>query len=408
MNVHVNTIEALLEAMIAELEIPEHRYEQADRSFKSFGDWLHREESSVRHLDPQVYCQGSFRLGTAIRPLTEDEEYDVDSVCELRLLTKDHLSQFDLKQLLGAEVKLYHDAQNMTKPVREGNRCWILDYADGAQFHMDIVPALPNAAEQKRLLTAVMHDARWSETAIAITDRRLPNYRERTAFWPRSNPKGYSHWFASRQAEILVRRKRAKVEALNRQGFRASVEDMPDFKVKTPLQSAIMILKRHRDNMFVREPDVRPISVIITTLAAHAYEGQETISGALFAILQRMDQFIQHAGQKYVIANPTDPYENFADKWQAEPAKADAFFRWLRTARADFQAAAQAVSVQEMADALTPRMGYRLATKAADRLTGGNRLLRAASGASAGAASAASAPSFANAARQPTKPQGYA
>ncbi|KAB1115982.1 nucleotidyltransferase [Neorhizobium galegae] len=170
MNVHVNTIEAYLEALIAELEITEHRYDQADCSFKSFGEWLHREGSSVRHLDPQVYCQGSFRLGTAIRPLTEDEEYDVDSVCELRLLTKEHLSQFDLKQLLGAEVKLYHDAQNMTKPVREGNRCWVLDYADGAQFHMDIVPALPNAAEQKRLLASVMHDGRWSDTAISITD----------------------------------------------------------------------------------------------------------------------------------------------------------------------------------------------------------------------------------------------
>jgi hypothetical protein len=160
--------------------------------------------------------------------------------------------------------------------------------------------------------------------------------------------------------------------------------------------------------MFAREPDVRPISVIITTLSAHAYDGQETISGALFAILQKLDQFIQHDGQKYVIANPTDPYENFADKWQKEPEKAEAFFRWLRQARADFNSAAQALSFQEMADALTPRMGYQLSIRATDRLTGGNRLLRAASGASAGGAAATTAPSFANAARQPTKPQGYA
>lgn len=407
MNVHVNTIEAFLEALVAELEIPEHRYDQAERSFKSLGEWLHREESSVRRYDPHVYCQGSFRLGTVIRPLTEEEEYDVDSICEFRLLTKRDLSQYALKQMLGAEVKSYHDARKITKPVREGNRCWVLNYAEGAQFHMDIVPALPNAAEHKRVLAAIMHDNRWSETAISITDRRLPNYMQRTELWPRSNPKGYSNWFASRQAGVLERRKRAKAEALRRMGVQASVEDIPDFKVKTPLQAAIMILKRHRDNMFVRERDVRPISVILTTLSAHAYEGQETISSALFAILQRMDQFIQHDGQKYIIANPTDPFENFADKWQAEPEKADAFFRWLRTARADFNAAAQASTFQEMAHALTPRMGYQLSTKAADRLTGSNRLLRAASAATAGAATT-SAPSFANAARQPTKPQGYA
>ncbi|GAA3075745.1 hypothetical protein GCM10010520_23550 [Rhizobium viscosum] len=404
---HVNTIEAFLEAVVTELEIPEHRYDQADRSFKSFGAWLHREQSTVRHFDPQVYCQGSFRLGTAIRPLTDEEEYDVDSVCEFRLLTKQQLSPYALKQLLGYEVKAYHDAQNMTKPVREGNRCWILDYADGAQFHMDIVPAIPNSVEQKRLLEAVMYDTRWATTAISITDRRLPNYQQVTDYWPRSNPKGFSDWFASRQLVVLQRRKRAKVESLHRQGIRASVEEMPDFKVKTPLQSAIMILKRHRDNTFARNPDMKPISVIITTLAAHSYENEETISGALFAILQKMDQFIKYDGQNYVIANPTDPYENFADKWQKEPEKADAFFAWLRQARADFYAAAQAVSFQEMADALTPRMGYRLSTRAADRLTGGNRLLRAASGASA-AGAATTAPSFANAARQPTRPQGYA
>ncbi|WP_373413878.1 nucleotidyltransferase [Ensifer aridi] len=408
MNVHVNTIEAFLEALIAELEIPDHRYEQAERSYKSFGEWLHRPQSTVRDLDPQVYCQGSFRLGTAIRPLTDEEEYDVDSVCEFRLLTKQDMSPFELKQMLGNEVNTYHHAQNMTKPVREGNRCWVLDYADGAQFHMDIVPAIPNGEQQRRLLQTKSYDTRWAETAISITDRRLPNYRLITDAWPRSNPKGFSNWFASRQSAVFERRKRVLVEKLQRKGVYASVEDMPDFKVKTPLQSAIMILKRHRDNMFARSPDLGPISIIITTLSAHAYENQETISDALFAILDRMDQFIVHDGQRFVIANPTDPFENFADKWEREPEKAEAFYAWLRQARADFRAAAQGISFQEMADALTPRMGCRLSTRAADRLTGGNRLLRAATGASAAGVGTVGAPSFGNAARQPTRPQGYA
>ncbi|MCA1407890.1 nucleotidyltransferase [Ensifer sp. IC3342] len=408
MNVHVNTIEAFLEALVAELEIPDHRYEQAEKSYQSLGEWLHRPLSTVRQYDPTVYCQGSFRLGTAIRPLTEDEEYDIDSVCELRLLTKIDKSQQELKRMLGVEVKAYHDAQRMSNPVREGNRCWILDYADGAQFHMDIVPAIPNADQQRRLLEMRKFDAHWAKTAISITDRRLPNYRQITEDWPRSNPKGYSNWFASRQSVVFERRKRAMVEYLKQQGVRASVEELPDFKVKTPLQSAVMILKRHRDNMFARNPDIRPISVILTTLGAHAYENQDTISGALFAILDRMDQFIVVDDGKYVIANPTDPLENFADKWEGEPEKAEALFAWLRQARADFAAAARAVSFQDMANAVNPRMGYALSTRAIDRLTGGSRLLRAATGASAAGAGTVGAPSFGNAARQPTKPQGYA
>ena len=103
-------------------------------------------------FDPAIYVQGSFRLGTAIRPINDAEEYDVDSVCKLKKLAKNDLSQFELKQLLGHEIKACHDAKGMTKPVREGRRCWILEYADGAQFHMDVLPALPNGAEQRFLL----------------------------------------------------------------------------------------------------------------------------------------------------------------------------------------------------------------------------------------------------------------
>lgn len=93
-------VERFLQAMAEELAIPESRYEQAERSYKSLGDWFHRPESTVRNFDPTVYVQGSFRLGTAIRPINDSEEYDVDSVCELKKLAKGDLTQFDLKQLL--------------------------------------------------------------------------------------------------------------------------------------------------------------------------------------------------------------------------------------------------------------------------------------------------------------------
>ncbi|WP_313528347.1 nucleotidyltransferase [Shinella sp.] len=409
MNVHVNSIETFLEALRKELEVPDHRYEQAEQSYTSLGRWLHREASTVRQYDPQVYCQGSFRLGTAIRPHTDAEEYDVDSVVELRSLTKRDKTQAQLKAMLGIEIVAYHDAMAMVKPVREGNRCWILDYADGAQFHIDIVPAVPNHDQQYRILTASFFDARWASTAISITDRREPNYRILTDDWPRSNPKGYANWFASRQAEVFERRQRAVLDSLRKQGIvTASVERLPAFRVKTPLQSAIMILKRHRDNMFAQELDMRPISVIITTLSAHAYNNQDTISDALFAILNDMDKFIVYHGAKWIVANPTDPMENFADKWNRDPRKKEAFDAWLRQARADFYAAAQATTIQDMANALVPRMGYAPSMRAMDRLTGSSRLLRGATGASAAVVGSVSAPSFANAERRPSKPQGYA
>jgi hypothetical protein len=366
MNMMMNPItpqaEQFLEDLAEELDIPEHRYDDAKTSYESLGNWLKRDESSVRQFDPHIYVQGSFRLGTAIRPRDDEEEYDVDSVCEFRLLTKSQLSQAELKRRLGVEIRAYARSQNMVKPVREGRRCWILDYADGAQFHMDVVPALPNGLSQRLLLERHNLAAPWASTAIVITDNEVPNYHLTADDWPRSNPKGYAEWFKSRMAAIFEERRRRKAD-----GMRASVESIPDYKVRTPLQSAVMILKRHRDEMFAGRPDERPISVILTTLAAHSYNGEGTIGSALVSILGRMHEFVGHDGEKYVIPNPTDPLENFADKWVDHPERADAFREWLGQAREDFARAAALSNRQVITETLARGIGRGLAERANTR-----------------------------------------
>ena len=47
----------------------------------------------------------------------------------------------------------------------------------------------------------------------------------------------------------------------------AAVEDVPTYELKTPLQRAVQLLTRHRDVMFADNPDVAPISMILTNLA---------------------------------------------------------------------------------------------------------------------------------------------
>jgi hypothetical protein len=77
--------EVFLQSLADELSISDRRYEQAETSYQSLGSWLLRPASTLRAYNPQVYVQGSFRLGTVIRPISEEEDYDVDAVCELRL-----------------------------------------------------------------------------------------------------------------------------------------------------------------------------------------------------------------------------------------------------------------------------------------------------------------------------------
>ena len=92
------------------------------------------------------------------------------------------------------------------------------------------------------------------------------------------------------------------------------------------------------------DPDDKPISIILTTLAAHAYCQETTISGALDGILSRMDHYIEEREGKVWIANPSYPLENFADRWRENPRLQQAFHRWLEQARRDFRDVVSALS----------------------------------------------------------------
>lgn len=180
-----------LESLVEELKISEARYEQVEGRYNSLGDWLNRDASRIREYEPSVYVQGSFGLGTVIKPLHADADYDIDVVCELKHLNKAQLSQATLKEMVGDEVESYRRAHAMSKPLREGRRCWTLYYSDGAQFHMDVVPALPNGRDVQLLLESRGLDASRAGTVIAITDNERLDYPQITEDWPRSNPKGY-------------------------------------------------------------------------------------------------------------------------------------------------------------------------------------------------------------------------
>jgi hypothetical protein len=162
-------VNARLSALIDLLDIPEDHYEKAVGRYESLSEWFKREASSIAKYNPLVYPQGSFRYGTVIRPLTPNEEYDLDVVCHLLLITKTDLTQQQLKALVGAEVKAYAAAMGIKAPVVERKRAWRLDYADGVSFHIDIIPCVPEdpATIQKIVPRGV--SLQLAGSAIALT-----------------------------------------------------------------------------------------------------------------------------------------------------------------------------------------------------------------------------------------------
>lgn len=118
----------ILQKIVDSIEIPSSHYKDATDRYRSLGEWLHRKESTIANDGPEVYPQGSFRLGTVIPPLNSDGGYDLDLVCELRNVEKDEDSQANLKARIGAEIVACAKAHDMKAP-EEGRRCWKLAYA---------------------------------------------------------------------------------------------------------------------------------------------------------------------------------------------------------------------------------------------------------------------------------------
>ena len=328
----------VIDNMVKMLELPDSAYDKARKRYEDLGVWFDRDESAVSGNCPHIFPQGSFRLGTAIRPFDESEEYDLDLACKLRDgISKDSHTQETLKKLIGIELEAYRKARGIKRELEPKHRCWRLEYQDDINFHMDIVPCIPvDEKRQKAILESIRNTGldeylagAASQTTVCITDDRHEGYKHICDNWNISNPEGYAKWFEYRmnpqQTRILLEK--------------AQVDDVPLFKKKTPLQRVIQILKRHRDNWSKDNPDSKPISIIITTLAARAYNGETDIITALGNVLEKMGGLVRPTKPR--VPNPVDPEEDFADRWYRHDCLhlrlEENFNAWLLQARTDFQ-----------------------------------------------------------------------
>lgn len=294
----------LLSRIADELNITSEMHEKAVRSYETVGEWL-----SQLPYDVKILPQGSMSLGTVVRPIDDSDEYDVDLVCLLKNGRGLSLSQ--IKNVVGDRLKEHGTYRQMLED--EGSRCWTLQYE---QFHMDILPCIPQAPYYIEPYL----------TSITLTHKNeLGWYEDRT-----SNPYGYHMWFEKQMEEILRAEKTAFAAR-----HKIEVDQVPTYKIRTPLQKVVQLLKRHRDILFQDNHDDAPISIIITTLAAKAYAGESNVYEALCNIVEKMPCYIENRNGVFWIGNPVQQEENFADKWNTEPHKRKAFEHWITQVKKD-------------------------------------------------------------------------
>lgn len=333
-------ISKVLNSRAEDLDIPESKYLDAKKKYEAVGEWLGKDGTALSEYKPEIYPQGSFRLGTVVKPIKRDE-YDIDLVCFLGNLNKENTTQSALKQMVGDHLKANETYKKILD--EEGRRCWTLDYAN--EFHMDILPSI--ADDELRVKDNLYKDA------ILITDNK--KIASGDIDWPRSNPRGYADWFFQRQSDVFQNLKKSLAERI-----KTSVEDVPDYKVRTPLQRAIQVLKRHRDVFFSQDNEKnKPISIIITTLAAVLYEGQDNVFNVIYDMLNKISKDVLFKHGKYSVLNPVNPWENFADKWNENPALLEAFFSWVEDAKNTFCTdIIQKTEEKEIGKILNESMGF--------------------------------------------------
>lgn len=304
----------LYERIVKDINISDELFDAAEQEYNALGAWIDRETPTYKI---SIYPQGSFALGTVIKPIKGTDDYDLDLVCEFA-------RQYDLsaRTLKCSVVKpLLQRYRKIKTEIEEKRRCWHVEYEDVPNFHMDVIPAI------------------YHSEYIDITDHD----EEKNSYeYIGSNPKGYVEWFRSRMAK---RRQALREQYCNEHRdiikAQADVEALKEYHLKTPLQKAVQILKRHRDIMFDGDTKhLKPISIIITTIAAELYNNEDNIVDALMTILLGAEQYIRShmVNGEYHVDNPSytgGDTENFADKWNEHPERAKAFFQWLDKAKGD-------------------------------------------------------------------------
>lgn len=342
--------------LIEGLDIPQGLYEKAIGHYNAVAAFLQEQG-----IESDIYPQGSYSLGTVVRPYKESEDaaYDLDAVCEIKINKSDTTAE-EIKKMVGDALKSDGTYRKMLQ--EEWDKCWTLEYADvnGIGFSVDIVPAV---AEEDIVLKNNLEtegvDFTVYDSQIAITHRDGERYT-----WKTSNPKAYQNWFkklnerfVKAERQRLAKRRDGRLYVLNE----ATVEKIPETQERSALQRVIQIVKYHADVYYTKGniKEYKSASVIVTTLIAllaqeadpslevfpllsyivgelEIYGENLSLTESAFAKRYENKNVIRRIGGQWVLRNPLNPSENLVDSWNQEPRKAQYFFQWIRILKKDY------------------------------------------------------------------------
>ena len=304
----------LFQEAIEELDLSPTMEKNARDKYAVIANYL--EEQGV---ESDFFPQGSFLLGTVVRPYREGKEqnYDLDILCILKKNKLDTQPR-EVKDTVGDCIK--HSKVYSDKLKKEDKYCWTIQYADinnEVGFSLDLVPAVDEDYMLKQDLKNLGIPDNEIKDLVAITEKSCRNYE-----WLTSNPLGIGEWFTKISNQFLTfdmkeNQKRRIYE--NYSDIFAKAEEIPNYLYRSNLQRAIQILKRSRDIFYERanKQQYKPTSFVLTILIADCIKAESALT-----IEEILSKFISGFRDKSIeciknnkIINPVDPNEDLAQLW---------------------------------------------------------------------------------------------
>lgn len=340
--------------IIAQLDISPTMYQNAVEKYQSIAKYL---ESNG--IEADMYPQGSFALGTVVRPFTKDPNaaYDLDFICQMKV-SKNDMSPAELRKAI-EDILCQSDLYKEKLVICA--ECLTIEYADinGVSFSIDVVPAVDETEEKKSQLRLISENPDLIDDAIAIPEK----YEEDKEVydWMTNNPRGYRIWFDRINEPFRINNQMERRQQMfeNNRAVFASAEEIPEGLDRSAMQQVIQILKHHRNVYYDKIPNgdsTKPISAIISTIVARIasqaftnssvfdlliyvlgeldiYSMQQTLSDGEFSIRYQNKTAVRRKGEKWVIENPANPGDNLADQWNEDSITPVRFFAWLKAVR---------------------------------------------------------------------------
>jgi hypothetical protein len=223
----------------------------------------------------RLFTHGSFAHGTALSPIEDHKDYDVDvmMILNLKSLGIGSRDPSSVLKWLTVRLRSYYECfsylENIPR-IMQRQRCVRIEYA--ADFHIDVVPSY--------------YEEEWFSPRIDKSFLRVPD--RDSNWWIKSNPEGFTNWFSS-----------------------------IDAKHRGQLAKVVKMVKHWRDIKF----DARhsPSSIILETLCGKCIPSTSDSDEELFiGTVENILSCLTKSFYSISVLNPSLLNENLGRNWECQ------------------------------------------------------------------------------------------